>query len=333
MHTTKINPYGIRKISAKYYKSFIFKPLFASVGSGYPAANFCLRIRMISVILFDSCVIMKRGRRQQERRRQALTGLIEESPVRLKLLGCEVMTREVCHALAASPHVIDIGFTRIGMHDTPDALRSEIQRGIDAAAGGGYDAILLCYGLCGNATAGLSARDVPLIIPRAHDCCTLLLGSRAAFNSRFADKPSSRFTSAGYMERSGESIANDPGSVARALGLAAGYADYVRKFGEENARYIWETLFTSPSASAHDNTLYFIDLAETSHLGYAGRCQEQAQAEGLQCVMLPGSIALVEKLVMGEWDSADFLTVLPGQEIAGVYDFDEIIAVRDQATA
>ncbi len=251
--------------------------------------------------------------------------------MRLKLLGCEVLTREICHRLAASPHVIDAEFTRIGLHNIPVDLRREIQHRIDAASAGGYDAILLCYGLCGNATAGLCARGIPLIIPRAHDCCTLLLGSKAAFKFHFADKPSSRFTSAGYMERSAESIANHPGSIARAIGLPERYEDYVLKYGEDNARYLWETLVEAARTSDSDSTIYFIDIPETSPPGCAGRCEELARAEVLQYVRLQGHIALVEKLVMGEWGNEDFLTVLPGQFIAGVYDFDEIIAARDQA--
>jgi len=286
---------------------------------------------MISAIFIQFSIRSRGGRRQQLRRLQFLSDKIEEFPVRLRLLGCEVLTREICHSLASSPHVIDAEFTRIGLHDTPEELRRLIQCRIDAAAAGGYDAILLCYGLCGNATAGLCARHIPLIIPRAHDCCTLLLGSKSAFNSRFADQPSSRFTSVGYMERSAESVASHPGTIARAIGLPERYDDYVYKYGEENARYIWKTLVEAAETSAGDNRIYFIDIPEASPPGGAARCEELARTAGLQCVRLQGSIALVEKLVMGEWGSEDFLTVAPGQCIAGVYDFDEIIAARDLA--
>ena len=48
-----------------------------------------------------------------------------------------------------------------------------------------YDAILLGYCLCSNGIVGLSSRKVPLIIPRGHDCITLLLGSREKYQEYF----------------------------------------------------------------------------------------------------------------------------------------------------
>ena len=103
--------------------------------------------------------------------------------MRLKLLCCNVFQREACHCLVRTPHVIDVEFVQLGEHDRPDMLRTTLQTLIDRAdaADPAYDAILLLFGLCGNATVGLRAGRTPLVMPRAHDCATVLLGSRAAF--------------------------------------------------------------------------------------------------------------------------------------------------------
>jgi len=84
-----------------------------------------------------------------------------------KLLACETFTREICACMAGMPHVIDLEFTAIGSHDQPDALRKSLQKKIDSAeqSGRGIRRILLCYGLCGNATAGLAARSTQLVVP------------------------------------------------------------------------------------------------------------------------------------------------------------------------
>ncbi len=248
--------------------------------------------------------------------------------MRLKLISCEVFTREVCHCVARSPHVIDLEFTEKGQHEHPEVLRAHLQARIDAcAATAKYQAILLCFGLCGNATLDLQAKSVPLVIPRAHDCCTLFLGGKEAFTEHFSHRPSARFTSTGYMERGEDSFAHDPSTISQSMGGGKSYEGYVRDYGEENARYIWETLHAS--CQHFDKSITFIDIPETSHLGGARQCEAKAGAEGLTYSILPGSLSLIEKLIYGDWHQKDFLIVQPGQRIAGLYDWDEIVAAKE----
>ena len=141
----------------------------------------------------------------------------------LKLVACEVFMREICHCVAKTPHTIDIEFTEKGAHDKSEFLREVIQSKIDAAqkANKKYDAILLCYGLCGNATNNLLSRDIKIIIPRAHDCCTIFLGSKNRFKEYFAENPSLPFSSTGYIER-GDSYVREA-SIKGVLGLDKSY--------------------------------------------------------------------------------------------------------------
>lgn len=123
--------------------------------------------------------------------------------MRFRLISCEVFARPAYRAAAKSPHIVDMAFTRLRSHVNPHQLRREIQEAIDSTAEG-YDAILLGYGLCGNSTAGLKARSIPLVIPRAHDCCTIFLGSREAFLEHFGQTPSAQWSSVCYFERLGD---------------------------------------------------------------------------------------------------------------------------------
>ncbi|HSW43038.1 MAG TPA: DUF1638 domain-containing protein, partial [Patescibacteria group bacterium] len=104
--------------------------------------------------------------------------------MRLLALTCEVLARSVYLCAARSPHVVDVHLHRRGLHDDPPNLRALLQAEIDAA-GTPYDAIVLAYGLCGAATAGLRAASIPLVVPRAHDCITLFLGSRDRYTAEF----------------------------------------------------------------------------------------------------------------------------------------------------
>ncbi len=245
----------------------------------------------------------------------------------LKLIACEVLYREVCHHVARSPHQVDIDFTEKDAHDRSDGLRALLQEKIDAAEGAKrrYDAVLLAYGLCGNSTLDLRARSVPLVIPRAHDCCTLFLGSKERFKEHFAANPSMPFSSAGYMER-GETSFHAAATSASGEGEEK-FRKLVEQYGEENARYVWESMYVSPT-SAVDRRLIYIRVPETAHLGLDRQAREFAAAEGKEFVELPGDSRLVRSLVYGEWDPADFLTVPPGQRIGGVYDWDEIVRAQ-----
>ena len=58
---------------------------------------------------------------------------------------------------------------------------------IDATLEDRDDYILLGYGLCSRRTAGLTTDHTPLVIPSAHDCITLFLGSSKRYTKRFEE--------------------------------------------------------------------------------------------------------------------------------------------------
>jgi hypothetical protein len=246
--------------------------------------------------------------------------------VRFKLLACDVITRETCLCVARCAHTVDPVFTRKGEHNVPGRLRELLQGHIDAAAAGEteYDAVLLGYGLCGNATLGLAARRFPLVIPRAHDCTTLFLGSKAAFLEHFADNPSQPWASTGYAEHGGAPVSE--GSTRDWLGHD--YATLIATYGEENARYILETMHV-----AHDDSaIWFIDVPETRGSGGTeAMVRREADASGRTFRLLPGSLRLIEGLLAGDWSADEYLVVPPGHCVRGIYDMDEVMRAAPEA--
>jgi len=247
----------------------------------------------------------------------------------LKLISCNVFQREVCWCLARSPHIVDFEFTELGEHAHSGRLRDLIQSRIDATeqAGKKYDAILLLFGLCGNATAGLSARQTQLVIPRAHDCCTILLGSKEKFAEHFKDAPSTPFSSAGYLDRGEYFLRVDGGTST--VNYGSSYAELVRQYGEEDAKYVWETMHPPALENAQTKAV-FINLPETTPPEYIQRFQEKAAAAGKECVQLEGSLRLIDNFLRGQWDPQEFLIVTPGQKTVGVYDWDEVVRATPQ---
>jgi hypothetical protein len=244
----------------------------------------------------------------------------QSEKMRLKLIACDVFMREICQMVAVSPHIFDLEFTEKDSHNQSDNLRKTIQEKIDVCPEGKFDGIALCYGICGNSTVGLRARDTRLVIPRAHDCCTLFLGSKEKFRQHFKDNPSQPFSSAGYMERS-DTLFHDGLNPEKADDDQK-YQEYVEKYGEENARYIYESMY---GGAAKPDKLVFIEIPETSHLGYCDICRKRAAENDMKFVMLDGNLDLVRKLVFGQWDPEDFLIIEPGERSIGIYDWESVI--------
>jgi hypothetical protein len=245
----------------------------------------------------------------------------------LKLICCNVFLREACLSIATSPHVVDPDFFELGEHRKPDRLREALQTRIDDTERSAkqYDAILLLYGLCGNATVGLKTTKTRLVLPRAHDCCTILLGSKQRFQEYFGENPSTPFGSVGYLERGQYFVRTDLDDNCIRYGDP--YAALVEQYGEDNARYIWDSMHPPGLEAAH-NKVVFIDVPETAQPGAEERFREQAENEGKDCLRVDGSLNLIRNLIHGEWDPRDFLTLEAGQETAGVYDTEEIIRAK-----
>src|SRR5690554_321807 len=242
----------------------------------------------------------------------------------LKLIACEIFTREICYCVARSPHRVDLEFTDIGAHENSDTLRTILQERIDRASKSkkNYDAVLLCYGLCGNATVNLTARKTRLVIPRAHDCCTLFLGSKKKFQKYFGNNPSRPFYATGCCEREYDNFSrrvNIPGAPVE------NFESYVKRYGQENAEYLWDILHQKEK---EPGDMIFIQIQETARLGYAEKCRVAAAADGKKYIELPGDIRLIKNLVFGNWKNEDFLVVQPFHRTTGVYDWDEIIRAK-----
>ena len=95
--------------------------------------------------------------------------------MKLKCIACEALARILYYNAATTPHIVDIDLFELGLHNEPADLQATLQAHIDAVDAEKYDAIVMGYGLCGKATDGITARELKIVVPRAHDCITLTL--------------------------------------------------------------------------------------------------------------------------------------------------------------
>jgi hypothetical protein len=237
--------------------------------------------------------------------------------MRLLCLGCEVLARAVYYCAAYSPHIVDVNLFQQGLHDTPSDLRLKLQTQIDAAVGQGYDAVVLSYGLCGKATEGLKAKEVPLVIPRAHDCITLFLGSRERYQQEFVKNPGTYWFANDYVERgkrAGSTLTM--GSVGPNSDTQALYGQYVAKYGKDNADYLMEVM---GAWSKHYNRAVFVDMGVGDASIAERKARENAEKRGWNFERIAGDLVLIRRLLDGEWEN-DFLVLQPGEAVALSYD-------------
>lgn len=129
-------------------------------------------------------------------------------------------------AAARSVNLVDLEFLTQGYHDNPEIGRARLQEKIDSLPQGRYDAVLLVYALCNNMLVGLRAQDIPVVIPRAHDCITFFMGSKDRYARYFRQHPGTYYYTSGWLEyqhRGGERL---PHTQVSGLGPCTGGDGY-----------------------------------------------------------------------------------------------------------
>ncbi|MFH1264915.1 MAG: DUF1638 domain-containing protein [Planctomycetota bacterium] len=242
--------------------------------------------------------------------------------MRLKLIACEILYREFCWAVSRSPNRVDIEFMPKGLHDMGQegmaGRLAETLQGIDES---NYDAALFGYGLCSNGLVGLTAQNVPLVVPRAHDCITLFLGSKERYLDYFESHRGVYFKTSGWLER-GQNIEQLAGqSIQARSGMGQTYEELAAKYGEDNAKFLYEQL---GDMTRNYGQFTYIEMGLESDGRFERMARQQADERGWEFEKVEGDLNLIRRLVDGPWDDADFLVVPPGSRVAVRFD-DSII--------
>jgi Protein of unknown function (DUF1638) len=245
--------------------------------------------------------------------------------VRLKLLSCEIFYREFCAAVSRSPNVIDVEFLTKGLHDIgKEGMLERLQAAVDRA-GPDYDAVLMGYGLCNNGLVGLAARQVRLVVPRAHDCITLFLGSKERYLESFQSNPGVFYETTGWIERGECNGELSQLALGKKLGIDQTFTELVERYGEDNARYLWDEL---GNLTRHYRQITFIEMGVEPNSSFERRARETAQARGWNFEKVKGDLGLIQRLADGAWEDREFLIVPPGWKIIAHYDSGIIAAER-----
>ncbi len=167
----------------------------------------------------------------------------------------------------------------------------------------------------------MTARHTRLVLPRAHDCIALLMGSRERYQAYFERNPGAYYRSTGWLER-GKGLQQLTHST---VGIDESLEAMIRKYGDDNGRYLYDELTRYRS---HYSKLTFIETGLEAGGTFLAEAAAEAARNGWSFERLPGDLAWLRRMVEGEWAETEFVVAAPGQRIVASYD---AVVVRVQA--
>ncbi len=202
------------------------------------------------------------------------------------ILACNTIRAELEKAAAEAGCRYPFKWVESGLHLKPESLRARLQEELDDLDHA--ERVLLGFGFCGHAVAGLITRDHQLIIPKVDDCITLLLGSREN-RERCCNSGGVYFLTKGWLE--GET------------NIWTEYQAVLARFGPDSTKKIYRRML------AHYQFLGLIDTGAYELDLLLPEVNTIAATLDLKTQVLPGSDLYVKKLLSGPWDEGDFVVV------------------------
>jgi hypothetical protein len=156
-----------------------------------------------------------------------------------------------------------------------------------------------------------------MVIPRAHDCITVFLGSACRYKDYFENHPGVYFETTGWIERGGADGELSQLALGKKLGFLQTYEEMVVRYGEDNARYLQEQL---GDLTRHYRQFTFIEMGVEPDTSFEERARQDATKRGWAFEKIQGDLGLLRRLLNGEWEEKEFLIVPPGFRIVAKYD-------------
>ena len=150
---------------------------------------------------------------------------------------------------------------------------------------------------------------MPVVLPRAHDCATIFLGSRRT-GTRASTRPrQDDWYTSDQLERGNALKGWLLGDAARSEDALAARDEYEARFGKENADYLMSVL--GEWHTRYERGAY-LDSGFDENDDAADRARAESESRGWRFERVPTDLGLMRRLLWGEWD-ADFQVVEPGE--------------------
>ncbi len=214
---------------------------------------------------------------------------------------CGVLEDEFAVLQKEAPWLKAVEMLDPALHRNPEVLQQNIQDKIDALeAQHQPEAILLVYGLCSRGIENVRARRARLVIARAHDCITLLLGDRFRYRDYMKANPNAYWYSRGWIKWL---------DMPSAETLEKKRREFIEKYGEEDAEYLMEV----EEQVLQGKKAVFVDLGLTESEEDIAYTRNAADSLGWKNEILQGDPTLLRDLLQGNWDDDRFAIAEPGE--------------------
>jgi N-methylhydantoinase A/oxoprolinase/acetone carboxylase beta subunit len=228
------------------------------------------------------------------------------------VIACAVLALDIQSIAAKLGIDIGVKFLEGGLHDRPNLLRKKLQEGIDEISDSGRcNRIVVGYGICGRGTVGVQTRDIPLAIPKVHDCIALFLGGDMAYKREFKKYPGTYYISAGWYEEKTEPHSQRKRSVYYG-DEKLNYDELVEKYGESAAKETFEFLSTWQK---NYQRAAFIETGAKILPKYEKYAKEMAKEYGWTYEKIIGNRILIEKMLTASETTDEILVVPPNHAI------------------
>jgi len=177
------------------------------------------------------------------------------------------------------------------LHVHPGRLRAVLENNLDRLPDR-YRTVLLGFGFCGNSIVGLEAKGRTLVLPRASDCISILLGAE--------EKRESMGSNVYYVAGS---------QNAYGLTILHQYAH------EKSRRSEAEAEKTIRAMMANYQKIAVIDDGVYEWQPLMEPAARFAEEFGLPAERISGDLSWFRDLVRGNWNGGRFLVIPPGNTI------------------
>ena len=218
------------------------------------------------------------------------------------VIACDVVRGELERVIGGRD--IPLMVMDYALHGTPKEMPGKINEAVSEMRKSGCAKISLAYGLCSNGTVGVKS-DSELIIPRCHDCISMLFGSPARYMDVFLKYPGTYFFSDGWL-RNGA----DPLSTVEQR--------YIPRLGEKKA-------FKGMSLEiANYKHFCLINNGVGDIRKFRERIQENCRVFNKEYMELDADLSYFEELVSGPYKKSDFLVFEPGEAVMNHLFYDSL---------
>lgn len=216
--------------------------------------------------------------------------------MRSVILSCNTIRAEVDQVIEKTDFSGTVLYLESGLHNEPKRLHQVLQETLNRISN--VDQVLLVMGYCGNAVLDLKPRGFRLIVPKADDCITMLLGSQEKRKIAQEEKYT-YFFSKGWLDHFDDIESTIMQDLER----------MIQKYGKARAMRIFRSMF------AHYQRIGVIDTGTFNLDEMMEKAKKQAELMQLVCEVIPGTISFLEAFLTGPWETDQFIIINSGDTL------------------